>query len=146
MHMTRRLLLLAPVVPLLVATHAGAAPRARTLHGAYKTPGGVAPVIHGGMTIQGERYGDVAFGTLARERSIAISIADDSGLPVLAEVSLDADGDGQAETLTQVCGATKDPIPLPKGKQVAVSVSLVVGVCGSGVSVPTTGVVTATIR
>jgi hypothetical protein len=141
--MTRRLLLLVPLVPLLAAAPAGAGLRARTQELTYTTGANVDGVISGDTTIQGKRYGSVDFGVRRGERWLDLRLTDASGLPVLAEVSQDTNGDGDADLSTTVCGATTKPVAL---KARVVTVTVLYGTCGTGVSAPTTGTAVATIR
>lgn len=139
--MTRTPLLLVPLLPLLLTTHADAV-RARTSHMAYRTGGGSGVLLAGDWTIQNERFGAVSFGTLRRDRSFEIAIADDAGLPVLAQIAQDTNGDGQADDTTNICSATKAPVPI-KAKGAYITVYVLAGQCGNSVSMRTTGTVTA---
>lgn len=131
---------------LLGALPAETAPPRREVRERYATPGGVADVITGDTVVQNEHYGAAVVATRRAERTIEVVLADDAGGPVAAEIAQDADGDGTKEsTLGVVCGRTAAPLRLRRpGAPVVVYV--LAGSCGNGVSAPTTGTVTATLR
>jgi hypothetical protein len=118
----------------VVPAHA-AGVRYRTVKAPYTTAGGAGEVLKGDTYVQGTRYGSAEVATQRGEYAITVSAVDDHGLPVLFEVT-----QGGA-TLGTGCGTTK-PLKLD-GSGASVLVYIEVGQCRSGVSVPTTGNVTA---
>lgn len=127
--------------------HAAAAPgewNSRAIATPYTGPGGASGVATGTVVVGGERYGGAVFSPGDDEVLVTLRVTDDSGLPVLAEVSQDRDDTGSPDPATSVqfCGETAQPLAIRPG--VPLTVRLAVGGCGSGVSVPTQGLVEAT--
>ncbi len=64
--------------------------------------------------------GCFAFGTASNEHNVEVSIEDSAGTPVFASVTQDLNGDNQADTSTDICGASEGPIPIESGVEVTV--------------------------
>lgn len=64
--------------------------------------------------------GCVGFGTAANERNVEVMIEDSAGTPVYASVTQDLNGDNQADTSTDICGASDGPIAIEPGLEVTV--------------------------
>lgn len=132
-RMTKGLALATVVTVVAVAPVAGA-PRSRTETAAYERASG----IH----LMDVVWFEVAAGELpqaqplAREKTVSITIEDDSGRPVAVEVH-----QGE-EVLADVCGSTDAPLKLVNREPVHVHVYSGAG-C-SDVTAPTTGSVTFT--
>lgn len=150
MHATRRrwltLLLALSMIGTISAPPAAArgAWTKRTVTSPYTGAGGAAGGATGTAVIGGERYGGVALSPQNDEVLVTLRLTDDTGRPVLAEVSQDRDGDGAPDprTTVRVCGATDEPLPTRPG--VRLTVRMTVGPCDGGFSTPTQGLVTAT--
>ena len=64
--------------------------------------------------------GCVGFGTAANERKVEVEIVDSAGTPVFASVTQDLNGDQQADTSVDICGASDGPIAIEPGFEVTV--------------------------
>ena len=134
MKRTKKGLALAAVVTLVAVAPAAGAPRSRTETVAYERPTGayLAETV----------LVDLAFGPMpeaapqAREKTVSITLEDDSGRPV-AGVAHQGD-----EELGAFCGHTETPLALVNRKPVHVHVYSGEG-CAD-VTLPTTGSVTFT--
>ena len=138
----RRLLLVATLLATAAASTASAAPmRVRKMVKPYVTPGGVAGVIAGTGNLNGTEVGGATFRIRPTDRAIALTLVDDSGQPVAAEIRLDRDGDGSNdESYGPFCGKLP-ATAIPGGTELVVSLQL--GTCGAaGASAPTKGTVT----
>jgi hypothetical protein len=133
---------LAVVASLGVSATAGST-HYRDVRADYATAGGVADVISGETSLNGAQYGAVTIPTRRGEYGITVSLHDTTGTPVAADVAQDADGDGEVETVIgSLCGRTSVPLRLARSGA-PVIVYVLAGSCGSGVSTPTTGTVSA---
>jgi hypothetical protein len=107
--------------------HASSAP--------YDMPGGVS-AFHVGMAgLPAPTASYTLFKVKPGEKSVVISLADTSGRPV----AFDVEQDGTA--LGTFCGSTGKAVRLPN--KALVMVTPVLGACDDGVSVPTSGTVSA---
>lgn len=141
-----RLALVAASLAATAVVPAGAA-TARTVTAPYRGAGGVYGVQHGDIVVLGEHtFGAAVVPTRAGERTVQLVVADTTGLPVFFEAVQYSDPRAsRAFVLGTGCGKTDRPlrIALPARPVVVV---VAIGACGSGTSVPTAGVVTATLR
>ncbi len=64
--------------------------------------------------------GCFGFGSAANEHSVEVKIEDNAGTPVYASVTQDLNGDNQADTGTNICGASEGPIPIEAGYEVTI--------------------------
>ena len=136
-------LILAPallVLSMWVPAASGAPSNRRVEQGNY-TLGGVQGVL--GLSAAGqENLGAVRFAA-GNERFVSVAVSDSSGLPVLAEVTQDYDGDTGPEFSRFICGSTDGPVRIKPGIQTIVYVFA--GTCEDGTnSVPTAGTIRAT--
>lgn len=140
-----RVSLLAIATGLLVPVPSATAIAARTVRAPYVTPGGVSGITAGETVVNGASYGAVTIRTMRGERTIGVSVADETGLPVAAELAQDTDGDGANDrAFAAFCGKAHGiAVPSP-GRPVVVYIQA--GTCGTGaISAPTRGTVTATL-
>ncbi|MGH2807554.1 MAG: hypothetical protein ACRDKT_09775 [Actinomycetota bacterium] len=86
-------------------------------------------------------YTPVVFDVGARERWATITIHDDSGLPVPAELGQDHDGDGIAEETRSICGTTGKPMNIMPRHDLVVTVQP--GPCTDQGGVATAGYIQA---
>lgn len=129
----------------VVAAPANAGLSAREAKAEYVSAGGVAGIITGDTDINGTHLGTARIYPRRAERYVAMSLTDATGLPVAFEVAQDLDDDGREETsYGAYCG--KMPEIKLKAARLPVTVFILTGQCGTGVSAPTKGVVTATLR
>ena len=129
-----------------LATPTTAAP-ARTVHAPYYLALGTEAAI-GNVNctyVTSTWCGSATFVPMRGERRLTLTANDATGLPVLFYVYQDARYvDGKMDTvLGRFCGTGRD-IRL-RNDRGEVTVFLVNGRCGSGVSAPTTGTMTATL-
>lgn len=139
---------LATLVLLAVAAPAAGArtTRTREVSATYTTAGGDTVLMTGDAYVQGQRYGATSLPTKAGDLTADVTIADKAGTAIAAELYQDIDGDGTNETeLGTICGRTTAPVRLRKAGR-PIEVYLLAGPCGSGVSIPTTGTVTAKVQ
>ena len=139
----RRMIALAMLAVCLVAGSATAGSRGRTVEQAYQPVEADPTVPQGGI----HSSSSATFRTRARERFVSVTIQDDSGLAVPAEVRQDVDGDEEADVSHTFCGSTPDAVAIEPG--VAVEVVRFTGSCNdvtdpAGYGSWTTGTVTAT--
>lgn len=127
-------LVLASVLTLAAVAPAAGGPRARTETAPYERASGVHLMDVAWMEIAAGELPEAQ--PLARERSVSITIEDDSGRPVAGAVH-----QGEHE-LGDICGSTETPLALVNREPVHVHVYSGAG-C-SDVSAPTTGSVTFT--
>ena len=131
------------VVVALVAAAPAVAKAPRIASAPYTTAGGVAGVITGDTDVNGTHYGVATIHTRRGESRVELAVTDDAGLPVAFEVAQDTDGDGHGDAeFGAFCGKTGAPLRL-KRQRADLMVFILAGPCGSGVSAPTTGTVTA---
>ena len=121
------------------------APEPRTTTASYA---GAAIPVGGGQSAcdQGQQgAGCVSFQTEPGERTVEISITDNSGGPVAAWVQVDRDGDGDVDgEWTAICNATRTPMTIPTTGDAVVHVEINGGACPDGTdSNPTSGTVAA---
>ena len=64
--------------------------------------------------------GCVSFGTASNEHFVEVVVEDSAGTPVFASVTQDTNGDNQADTGTDICGASEEPIPIEPGAPITV--------------------------
>jgi len=76
----------------------------------------------GSSDVGGLGIGIPSFGTAANEKFMTVKITDSTGLPAPASVSWDTDGDGISDTGFEVCGETKEPMPIEGGMEINVFV------------------------
>jgi hypothetical protein len=88
-------------------------------------------------SIYDSNAGGACFDLRSGERTVAVEVRDESGIPVRGRIILRGKPD------VYFCGATKDPVTVP-ARQHEVPVSLGVEGCGGQPSVPTHGVIAAT--
>lgn len=134
MNRTMKGLALATIVTAVAVAPASGAPRSRTETVAYERTSGahLADVVWVEVAA-----GDLPEATpLARERSVSITLEDDSGRAVAGVVH---QGDHE---LGEICGATDAPIALVSREPV--HVHLYAGPGCADVSVPTAGTITFT--
>ena len=106
---------------------------------------GVTPAMYGDGSAQGGELEAVTISPPSGDRNVSVRIADRTGQPVLAAVVQHMDGnDAHNVELGRVCGAP-GTFHLARPDR-PVTVYLLVGSCGSALSVPTTGTVTFTFR
>lgn len=134
MNRTMKALALAAVVTLVAVAPAAGGPRSRTETVAYETTSGAHLMDY--VWVEIAKGGPPQAQPLAREKSVSITLEDDSGRPIAGVVH---QGD---EELGEVCGATDAPLTLVTREPV--HVHLYAGPGCSDVSVPTTGTVTFT--
>ncbi len=78
------------------------------------------------------------------EKAVSLSVDDLGGQPVRVHVYLDANGDGQRETIA-FCSQTSEPLPVRFGR--SFDVRVLAGVCQNGrPSLVTSGTITATFH
>lgn len=101
---------------------------------------GVQDVL-GFSAVSNANLGAVRFAA-GREKFVSVAVVDESGRPVLAEITQDYDGDSGPELSSFLCGSTPKPVAIKPGFETRVYVYN--GTCEDGsVSVPTTGTVKA---
>lgn len=106
---------------------------------------GVTPSLYGDDRAQGGELQAVTITPPSGDRTVSVRIADRTGQRVLAAVVEHMDGnDADNIELGRVCGAPAT-FHLVRPDRL-VTVYLLVGSCGSALSVPTTGTVTFTFR
>ena len=112
----------------------------------YQCPCG--PKVMGaqlGFWLAGGAFGGGPVATGGEDKFVQIEVTDTTGSAVAVQLSIDTDGDFQADTdVGEACGATEDPlsVPLP-GSQI--SVFVFDGTCTDGTpSVAVSGVVKLT--
>jgi hypothetical protein len=113
----KRLLILALVVGLVAGalTAAEAAKKkkkkTRTAESTYEAPA----IGSGGGVCLGatNSCGNIATGP--DERFVEIEIIDEAGFDVYATVGQDLDGDSLTDSSTEICGKSKEPIPIEPG-------------------------------
>lgn len=132
-------------IALAVASPAFAGGHAHQETATYQTPGGVQGVVNGSVNVQGSHYGFVQLASSAHDHAVRVSVSDATGLPVAFDLAQwDAHAPNGERDLGNYCG-TSTMRTLPKPGR-AVVVYLNVGSCPGGLSVPTTGTVTAVYR
>jgi hypothetical protein len=145
-RLTRAVAAVAVAAALAPAVAASAATPAREARATYTAAGGatgVATVSAGG---QGSTIGSVGLPVQRGERRVTLRIADNTGLPVAAEVVQVLDEQtGEYTSLGELCGPAARTFRLAS-PTAPVAVRPVAGACGSTVSVPTQGIVTAAFR
>jgi len=138
-----RPVLLATTAVALAAVPVSATPGAREAKAAYTGTTGVAGVITGDVDMNGSHYGAALLFPRRGESRIEVSVTDATGLPVSFEIAQDTDGDRVADWKSDgFCGRTPRAVRLAK-QRADVLVLVNAGTCGTGVSTPTTGTVTA---
>lgn len=115
----------------------------RTVQAPYQTPGGVSPLISGNTNLQGKHYGTAQLYPGKGEYAVSLTVADQTGQPVLFDVTQDTNGDGTGDVeYGEFCGSA--PLTKLRVPYKPVLVYLQAGQCGTtAVSLPTTGTVTA---
>jgi hypothetical protein len=130
---------------LAVGALADSATAAGTQVASYTGPAGVAGVMRVGGQAQGGSTTGVLLPTSARDRIADLTVADATGRPVFVELAQDRDGQGFVTDLGGFCSSAATPVRLAfPGRPLQVYV--VAGACGSDVSAPTTGKITARFR
>ena len=132
------------VIALAVPAFAGAG-GARTVSRAYTGAGvdsvaGVTPEMRGSIHGQGSDAEAVVFATESTDRTMRLTAADQTGLPVRLEFEQTA-ANGDVVLFGRACGKPASVRLAAPGRPV--TVYLLTGSCGSTASVPTTGTVTA---
>lgn len=126
----------AAVATALLAGAGAAAPAEPRVHSLEYAGGGVTAGPERAIRLRaGDNIGAVVFRG-GPERFVSVVIEDLHGLPVTAIVTQ------PDESGTYICGATEKPLKVRPYEKV--TVFLLNGPCGDGVSVATTGTVTAT--
>ncbi len=101
--------------------------------------GGAQGIVTFEAGAQGASLGGVRIAVEAAERFVSVSLVDDSGLPVAAEVGQLVDElTGELRYVATVCGGTEDVLELPL-REAPVVVTPVSGLCDGAVSAPTSG-------
>jgi len=145
---SRRLAVAAVTALALVAAWpAGASTtKSRTVSLAYQGAASVQGVISGTVDSQAGQFGYVELPTSRKERTVAISVTDARGLPVVFQLSQGNRSDNSTMTdIGEWCSSTPGAVRLPHPGQVVV-VYVEIGSCGTSVSAPTTGTVKLTVR
>jgi hypothetical protein len=138
----KKIIAIAMSLAALVTVAGGAsAARARTDSGEYNT---LVMSTDPAPAAEGHFSNGVIFKVRPGERFVTIEILDDHAATVMAVVEQDFDGDGLADSSTEICNATAEPIRVKSGYDVGVYTQQ--GVCSQGgeVSSPTFGTITAT--
>ena len=141
--MLRKLVLLTVSLSLVGISLAGSAAGSRRADRVEKIDylaGGVYGVV--GVSGAGTHYvGAVRFPG-GDEKFLSVEIVDESGQPILAEVTQNLQGNVAPELVHEICGETTAPVPIEPHTEVIVY--LYNGQCGQSASVPTSGTVTGT--
>lgn len=87
--------------------------------------------------------GCFGFGSAANEHNVEVTVEDSAGTPVFASVTQDLNGDNQADTSTDICGASEGPIPIEAGYEVTVFIWEGPGASPVCAGVATSGTITA---
>ncbi len=131
---------------LVLAGPASGADRARQVSEDYSMASG-AVVSHGEVSAgevhwsAGSHY--ATFRAQRGERSVTLSVEDQTGGAVMAHVHVDRDGDGELDEQVDFCGETSKPIAVSKVS--VVEVGAIFGMCDdSSPSIVTEGTITAT--
>jgi hypothetical protein len=138
----KKITYLALAAALLLTLPGGAgASQARTATGEYNT---LVLSTDPAPAAQGHFSNGVTFKVRPTERFVTIEITDEHAANVMAVVEQDFDGDGVADSSTEICDATTKPIRVKPGYDVGVWTQE--GTCDPGgeVSAPTFGTITAT--
>ena len=141
--MLRRFVLFTVSLSLVVISLAGSAvgsQRAERVERIDYIAGGVYGVV--GVSGAGTHYIGAARFPGGDEKFLSVEIVDESGRPILAEVTQDLQGNIQPEVVHEICGGTTAPVPIEPRTEVIVY--LYNGQCGQSASVPTSGTVTGT--
>lgn len=124
------------------AAHGGQ-PAPRDAQAGYTAAGGAAGVGTFSAGGQGSTVGAATLPTRVTERSVTLTIADDSGQPVAAHVVQVLDEQtGEYVAIGDLCGPAPRAFRL-KSPGSPVSVRPVAGTCDGALSAPVSGVVTA---
>jgi hypothetical protein len=91
----------------------------RVAEGAYSAP--AIGALGVGVCSPGT-IGCVGFPTAPGELFVSVEITDTLGTPVFASVTQDTNGDNQADSSVDICGASTEPIPIEPGFEVLVFV------------------------
>ena len=115
----KRALALATLLLCVGALSATAGPRGRTVEKPYEW-------IDAGYTVPpGQIYGRISnhvhLQSRAGERFVMVAIEDATGTTVPAVITQDVDGDGEADTEADFCGATEKPVAIEPGVELTVS-------------------------
>jgi hypothetical protein len=138
----RKFLQIGVALLVLLALSGGAsAARARTDSGEYNT---LTIDTDAPPNASGRISNGVIFEVRRGERFVTLEITDNAAATVMAVVEQDFDGDGLADSSTEICNATTEPIRVKPGYDLGVYTQE--GVCSQGgeVSAPTFGTITAT--
>jgi hypothetical protein len=126
------------VVALIVPAGASAT-HSRTVHRSYTAPVGVQGQLAGVVTYNGAIVlGGFDVKTSPRDKFVNVTLADQSGLPVPAELAEDVSGNGNMNTLATFCTHSPGAVRLQHpGANLVVYV--LAGTCATTPSAPTTG-------
>src|SRR4051812_46177842 len=119
---------------------------ARTFNLPYQGTGSVQGVVSGAIDGANGHFGYVQLTTSRKDRTVAVTVTDSRGMPVVFDLK---QGDTRdTATMTDIgewCSSTPRAVRLPHpGQPVIVYVEL--GACGASPSAPTTGNVKLTVR